>query len=73
MVGKRKEYTGNLKETVRTGVKVKSEKTKESFFLCVLCLCAIPATKSIGVPKANYSQSPNIEVIILWVSSSICR
>jgi hypothetical protein len=32
MVGERKEYTVNLKETVRTAVKVKSEEAKESFF-----------------------------------------
>jgi hypothetical protein len=54
MVGERKEYTGSLKETMRSEVKVKSEKTKEFFFLCVLYLCAIPATKSIGVRGANY-------------------
>jgi len=73
MVGERKEYTANLKKTVRAGVKVKTEKTKESFFLCVLYTCAVQATKSIGVRAAIYSQSPNIEAIIFLVSSSICR
>ncbi len=73
MVGERKEYTATLKETVRTRVKVESEKTKESFFLCVLYTCAVQSTNSIGVRDAIYSQSPNVEAIILLVSSSICR
>ncbi len=73
IIGERKEYTASLKETVRTGVKVKSEKTKESFFLCVLYTCAVQATNSIEVRGAIYSQSPNIEAIILLVSSFICR
>jgi hypothetical protein len=73
MLGERKEYTANLKETVRTAVKVKSDKTKESFFLCVLYTYAVQATNSIGVRGADYSQSPNIEAIILLVSSSIGR
>jgi len=73
MVGERKEYTASLKETVRTALKVKSEKTKESFFLCVLYTCAVQATNLIGVRGAIYSQSPNVEAIILLVSSSICR
>ena len=66
-------YTASLQETVRTAVKVKSEKAKESFFLCVLYTCAVKATHSIGVRGEIYSQSPNIEAIILLVSSSICR
>ena len=73
MVGERKEYTASLKEIVRTAVKVKSEKTKGSFFFCVLYTCAVQATNSIGVGGAIYSQSPNVEAIILLVSSSICR
>jgi hypothetical protein len=73
MVGERKEYTASLKKTVRTAVKVKSEKTQESFFLCVLYTCAVQSTNSIGVRGAIYSHSPNIEAIILVVSSSICR
>ncbi len=73
MVGERKKYTASLKEAVRTAVKVKSETTKESFFLCVLYTCAVSATNSIGVRGAIYSQSPNVEAIILLVSSSICR
>jgi hypothetical protein len=73
MVGECKEYTASLKETVRTGVKVKSEKTKKSFFLCVVYTCAVQSTNSIGVRGAIYSQSPNVEAIIFWVSSSIFR
>jgi len=66
MVGERKEYTASLKETVRTAVKVKSKKTKESFFLCVLYTCAVQATKSIGVRGAINSQSQILRQLFLW-------
>jgi hypothetical protein len=54
MVGGRKEYTASLKETVRPAVKVKSEKTKESFFsLRTLHLCC-------SINKFNRSAGCNL-------------